>query len=86
MQQSKKFFAMRDHSNEKALRHFDRSLQSHMEHAKASLAATGDEPDLPVSGRDYGPFMPVGDEEIVWPSKDEIDDEKDGGEDPPVIA
>ena len=26
MRQSKKFFAMKDHSNEKALRHFDKSL------------------------------------------------------------
>ncbi|KAK0608668.1 hypothetical protein LWI29_034048 [Acer saccharum] len=30
MRQSKKFFAMKDHSNEKALRRFDRSLQQHM--------------------------------------------------------
>ena len=33
MLQSKKFFAMRDHSNEKALMRFDLSLQRHMEHA-----------------------------------------------------
>ena len=30
MSQSKKFFAMKDHSNEKALKRFDRSLQQHM--------------------------------------------------------
>ncbi|KAK0582319.1 hypothetical protein LWI29_024133 [Acer saccharum] len=30
MRQSKKFFAMKDHSNEKALKRFDRSLQQHM--------------------------------------------------------
>ena len=33
MRQSKKFFAMKDHSNEKALRRFDRSLEQHMENA-----------------------------------------------------
>ncbi|KAK0575837.1 hypothetical protein LWI29_007971 [Acer saccharum] len=30
MRQAKKFFAMKDHSNDKALRRFDRSLQQHM--------------------------------------------------------
>ncbi|KAK0608003.1 hypothetical protein LWI29_023909 [Acer saccharum] len=30
MRQAKKFFAMKDHSNEKALKRFDRSLQQHM--------------------------------------------------------
>ena len=30
MRQAKKFFAMKDHSTDKALRRFDRSLQQHM--------------------------------------------------------
>ena len=37
MRQSKKFFAMKDHSNEKALRHFDRSLQQHMASGVGSI-------------------------------------------------
>ena len=50
---------------------------------KGSLTSSGDEPVLgPISGRDYGPFMPEGDEEIVWPSEDEIDDEEDEGDIP----
>ena len=49
---------------------------------KRSLTNTGDEPDLgPVSGRDCGLFMPAGDEEIAWPSKDKIEDEIDDEED-----
>ncbi|KAK1588237.1 hypothetical protein Q3G72_021207 [Acer saccharum] len=37
MRQSKKFFAMKDHSNEKALRRFDKSLQLHMDNAMGSI-------------------------------------------------
>ena len=37
MRQSKKFFTMNDHSNEKALRRFDHSLQTHMEHAVETI-------------------------------------------------
>lgn len=33
MRQSKRFFAMKDHSNEKALKRFDRSLKQHMDGA-----------------------------------------------------
>ena len=126
MRQSRKFFAMKDHSNEKALKRFDKSFQLHMESAmgsvkkqikrwkaycrytrtephpmhlevptkrafntyysgkKGSLNGSGDEPYLgPVTGQDYGPFMPEGDEEIVWPSEDEVDDEEDN-EGPPA--
>ncbi|KAK1587115.1 hypothetical protein Q3G72_009687 [Acer saccharum] len=88
MRQSKKFFAMKDHSIEMALKRFDKSLQLHMDSAvgsikdqiKRSLTSTGNDPDLgPVSGRDYGSFMPTGDEEIAWPFEDEIDDEEDSG-------
>ncbi|KAK1576572.1 hypothetical protein Q3G72_015021 [Acer saccharum] len=128
MRQSKKFFAMKDHSNEKALRRFDKSLQRHMasavgsikeqrqrwkahccytrtephpmhleipsKHAfntyysgqKGSFSGSSAEPDLgPVAGRDYGPFMPGGDEKVVWPSEDEIEDDEDS-EDPPTAS
>ena len=104
MRQSRKFFALKDHSNEKALTRFVKSLKLHMDSVvdsvkeqikrwkahcrytrtephpmhlevptkrafntyypgkKGSLTSSGDEPDLgPVSGRDYGPFMPKGD-------------------------
>ncbi|KAK0600499.1 hypothetical protein LWI29_015539 [Acer saccharum] len=37
MRQAKKFFAMKDHSNEKALRRFDRSLQRHMANGVDSI-------------------------------------------------
>ncbi|KAK0570739.1 hypothetical protein LWI29_005682 [Acer saccharum] len=37
MRQSKKFFAMKDHLNEKALRCFDRSLQQHMASGVGSI-------------------------------------------------
>ena len=37
MRQAKKFFAMKDHSNEKALRRFDRSLQQHMTSGVGSI-------------------------------------------------
>ncbi|KAK0571820.1 hypothetical protein LWI29_022029 [Acer saccharum] len=128
MRQSKKFFAMKDHSNEKALRRFDRSLQQHMASGvdsikeqikrwkahcrynrtephpmhleipskrafntyysgqKGSFSGSGAEPDLgPVAGRDYGPFMPDGDEEVTWPSKEKIEDEEDS-ESPPAAS
>ncbi|KAK0584499.1 hypothetical protein LWI29_014166 [Acer saccharum] len=98
MRQLKKFFAMKDHSNEKALRHFDKSLQLHMASGvetpskrafntyysgqKGSFSGSSAEPDLgPATGRDYGPFMPDGDEEVVWPFEDEIEDDEDS-EDP----
>ncbi|KAK0571920.1 hypothetical protein LWI29_023592 [Acer saccharum] len=120
MRQVKKFFAMKDHSNEKALRHFDRSLQQHMANGvgsikdqikrwkahcrynktephpmhleipskrafntyysgqKGSFSGSGAEPDLgPVAVRDYEPFMPMEDEEVIWPSDEEIEDEED---------
>ncbi|KAK0583961.1 hypothetical protein LWI29_005639 [Acer saccharum] len=70
MRQSKKFFAMKDHSNEKALKRFDSQ--------KGNFSGSGAEPDLgPVAGRDYEPFMPEGDEEVTWPSEEEIEDEED---------
>jgi DNA-binding transcriptional regulator YiaG len=132
MRQSKKFFAMKDHSTEKALRRFEKSLQLHMDDAvssikeqikrwkahcrytgtdphpmhleipsrralhtyfsgrKGSFSGSGAEPDLgPVAGRDYEPFMPEGDEVVVWPSEDEIGDDdednvEDGGDDAPA--
>ncbi|KAK0577698.1 hypothetical protein LWI29_037205 [Acer saccharum] len=128
MRQSKKFFAMKDHSNEKALRCFDRSLQQHMASGvgsikeqikrwkahchynrtephpmhleipskrafntyysgqKGSFSGSSAEPDLgPVAGRDYEPFMPDGDEEVTWPSEEEIQDEEDS-EGPPAAS
>ncbi|KAK0608603.1 hypothetical protein LWI29_033222 [Acer saccharum] len=85
MRQSKKFFVMKDHSNEKALRRFDKSLQLHMA-SGGSFSGSGAEPDLgPVAGRDYGPFMPDGDEEVIWPSEEEIEDDEDS-EDPPTAS
>ena len=49
---------------------------------KGSFFGFSAEPDLgPVTGRDYGPFMPDGDEVVIWPSKDEADeDDEDGGD------
>ncbi|KAK0578949.1 hypothetical protein LWI29_018937 [Acer saccharum] len=123
MRQSKRFFAMKDHSNKKALRRFDKSLQLHMDNVmgsikeqikrwkahcrytrtdphpmhlevptkrvfntyyfgrKGSFSRSGVEPDLgPVTGSDYGPFMPDGDEVVFWPSEDEAkEDDEDGG-------
>ncbi|KAK0604503.1 hypothetical protein LWI29_016301 [Acer saccharum] len=37
MRQAKKFFAMKDHSNEKALKRFDKSLQQHMANGMDSI-------------------------------------------------
>ncbi|KAK0590680.1 hypothetical protein LWI29_030361 [Acer saccharum] len=128
MRQAKKFFAMKDHSNEKALRRFDRSLQQHMASGmgsikeqinqwkahcrynrtephpmhleipskrafntyysgqKGSFSGSGAEPDLGlVAGRDYEPFMLVEDEEVIWPSDEEIKDEEDS-EGPPAAG
>ena len=119
---------MKDHSNEKALRRFNKSLQLHMasgvgsikeqrkrwkahcrytrtephpmhleipsKHAfntyysgqKGSFSGSNAEPDLgPVAGRDFGPFMPDGDKEVVWPYKDEIEDDEDS-KDPPTAS
>ncbi|KAK1578078.1 hypothetical protein Q3G72_027349 [Acer saccharum] len=100
MRQSKKFFAMKDHSNEKALRHFDmtehhpmhleipskRAFNTYYFGQKGSFSGSGAEPDLgPVAGRDYGPFMLDGDEEVTWPSEEEIEDEEDS-EGPPAAS
>ncbi|KAK0581929.1 hypothetical protein LWI29_019678 [Acer saccharum] len=128
MRQAKKFFAMKDHSNEKALKRFDRSLQQYMASGvdsikdqikrwkahyrynrtephpmhieipskrafntyysgqKGSFSGSGAEPDLgPVAGRDYEPFMPMEDEEVIWPSDEEIEDEEDS-EGPPTAG
>ncbi|KAK0607612.1 hypothetical protein LWI29_017410 [Acer saccharum] len=128
MRQAKKFFAMKDHSNDKALRRFDRSLQQHMADGvgsikeqtkrwrahcrynrtephpmhleipskrafntyysgqKGSFSGSGAEPDLgPVAGRDYEPFMPEEDEEVIWSSEEEIEDEEDS-EGPPAAG
>lgn len=53
---------------------------------KGSFSGSGSEPDLgPVAGRDYEPFMPDGDEEVHWPSEDEIKDDEDR-EDPPAAS
>ncbi|KAK0585069.1 hypothetical protein LWI29_023016 [Acer saccharum] len=74
MRQAKKFFAMKDHSTDKALRRFD------------SFSGSGAEPDLgPVAGRDYEPFMPEEDEEVTWPSEEEMEDEEDS-EGPPTAG
>ncbi|KAK0582579.1 hypothetical protein LWI29_027296 [Acer saccharum] len=74
MRQAKKFFAMKDHSTDKALRRFD------------SFSGSGAEPDLgPVAGRDYEPFMPEEDEEVIWPSEEEMEDEEDS-EGPPTAS
>ncbi|KAK4842321.1 hypothetical protein QYF36_019599 [Acer negundo] len=81
MRQSKKFFVMKDHLNEKALRRFDKSLKLHIDGVftfntyysgkKGSLTSIRGEPDLgPITSRDYEPFMPMGDEEVVWLSED----------------
>ncbi|KAK0572997.1 hypothetical protein LWI29_001633 [Acer saccharum] len=128
MRQAKKFFAMKDHSTEKALWRFDRSLQQHMASGvgsikeqikrwrahcrynrtdphpmhleipskrafntyysgqKGSFSSSGAEPDLgPVAGRDYEPFMPEEDEEVTWPSEEEMEDEEDS-EGPPTAG
>ncbi|KAK1584525.1 hypothetical protein Q3G72_033734 [Acer saccharum] len=100
MRQSKKFFAMKDHSNEKALRRFDRTephpmhleipskraFNTYYSGQKVSFSGFGAEPDLgPVVGRDYEPFMPDEDEEVTWPSEEEIEDEKDS-EGPPAAS
>ncbi|KAK0580421.1 hypothetical protein LWI29_001793 [Acer saccharum] len=128
MRQSKKFFTIKDHSNKKALRRFDRSLQQHMTRGvgsikeqikrwkahcrynrtephpmhleipskrafntyysgqKGSFSGSGAEPDLGhVAGKDYRPFMPDGDEEVTWPSEEEIEDEEDS-EGPPAAS
>ncbi|KAK0592892.1 hypothetical protein LWI29_027323 [Acer saccharum] len=100
MRQSKKFFAMKDHSNEKALKRFDRTephpihleipskraFNTYYSGQKGSFSGSGAEPDLgPVAGRDYGHFMPDGDEEVTWPSKEEIEDEEDS-EGPPAAS
>ncbi|MBQ7425124.1 MAG: hypothetical protein IJV21_02545, partial [Lachnospiraceae bacterium] len=37
MRQAKKFFALKEHSNEKALRRYDRNLQRHMDGAVRSV-------------------------------------------------
>ena len=124
MRQAKKFFALKDHSNERALKRYDKNLQRHMDGAvrsvksqlklwkaycrytqteplpmhleiptkrafntyyssqKGSFTGSGAEPNLgPVAGRDYTPFMPKGDEEVVWPSEDKVsnEEEDDGG-------
>ncbi|KAK0606564.1 hypothetical protein LWI29_000692 [Acer saccharum] len=100
MRQSKKFFAMKDHSNENALRRFDRTephpmhleipskraFNTYYSGQKGSFFGFGAEPDLgSVAGRDYGPFMPDGDEEVTWPSEEEIEDEEDS-EGPPTAS
>ncbi|KAK0585815.1 hypothetical protein LWI29_034318 [Acer saccharum] len=128
MRQAKKFFAMKDHSTDKALRRFDRSLEQHMADGvgsikeqikrwrahcrynrtdphpmhleipskrafntyysgqKGSFSGSGAEPDLgPIAGRDYEPFMPEGDEEVIWPLEEEMEDEEDS-EGPPTAG
>ena len=53
---------------------------------KGSFFGSGAEPDLgPIAGRDYEPFMLEGDEEVTWPSEEEIEDEKDS-EGPPAAS
>ena len=50
-----------------------RAFNTYYSGQKGSITGVGIEPDLgPVPDRDYGPFMPTKDEEIVWPSEDEI--------------
>ena len=41
-----------------------------------------------MAGRDYTPFMPEGDEDVVWPSEDEVSEEEedDDGGFPPTSA
>ncbi|KAK0582570.1 hypothetical protein LWI29_027180 [Acer saccharum] len=100
MRQAKKFFAMKGHSNEKALRRFDRTephpmhleipskraFNTYYSGQKGSFSGSGAEPDLgPVAGRDYEPFMPMEDEEIIWPSDEEIEDKEDS-EGPPAAG
>ncbi|KAK1564453.1 hypothetical protein Q3G72_003572 [Acer saccharum] len=53
---------------------------------KGSFSGSSAEPDLgPVAGRDYEPFMPMEDEEVIWPSDEEIEDEEDS-EGPPAAG
>ncbi|KAK1580982.1 hypothetical protein Q3G72_001883 [Acer saccharum] len=100
MRQAKKFFAMKDHSTEKALRRFDRTdphpmhleipskraFNTYYSGQKGSFSGSGAEPDLgPVAGRDYEPFMPEEDEEVTWPSEEEMEDEEDS-EGPPTAG
>ncbi|KAK0585696.1 hypothetical protein LWI29_032630 [Acer saccharum] len=89
MRQSKNFFAMKDHSNEKALRRFDKSFQLHMASVVGLIKEQRKRWKAPShalrNSQDYGPFMPDGDEEIVWPSEDEIEDDEDS-EDPPTAS
>ncbi|KAK0572445.1 hypothetical protein LWI29_031558 [Acer saccharum] len=100
MRQAKKFFAMKDHSTDKALRRFDRTdphpmhleipskraFNTYYSGQKGSFSGLGAEPDLgPIAGRDYEPFMPEEDEEVIWPSKEEMEDEEDS-EGPPTAG
>ncbi|KAK0581189.1 hypothetical protein LWI29_011150 [Acer saccharum] len=100
MRQSKKFYAMKDHSNEKALKCFDRTephpmhleipskraFNTYYSGQKGSFSGSGAEPDLGlVAGRDYEPFMPKRDEEVTWPSEEEFEDEEDS-EGPPAAC
>ena len=64
-----------------------RAFNKYYSGQKRSITGLRVEPDLgPVPGRDYGPFMPADDEEIVWPSEYEIEDEADDGGGPSTTA
>ena len=64
-----------------------RAFKTYYSGQKRSITSVGVEPDLgPVPGRDYGPFMPTDDEEIIWPSEDEIEDEADDEGGPSTTA
>ena len=70
---------------------FRGTFQTRVQHLllgqKGCITGLGVEPDLgPVPGRDYGPFMPGDDEEIVWPSEDKIEDATDDEGGPSTAA
>ncbi|KAK0580489.1 hypothetical protein LWI29_002562 [Acer saccharum] len=51
-----------------------------------SFSGSGAEPNLgPDAGRDSEPFMLDGDEEVTWPSEEEIEDKEDS-EGPPTAG
>ncbi|KAK0577115.1 hypothetical protein LWI29_027927 [Acer saccharum] len=63
-----------------------RAFNTYYSGQKGSFSGSGAEPDLgPVAGRDYEPFIPDGDEEVTWPSEEEIEDEEDS-EGPPAAS
>ncbi|KAK0605540.1 hypothetical protein LWI29_027929 [Acer saccharum] len=79
MRQSKKFFAMKDHSNEKALRRFDskRAFNTYYSGQKGSFSGSGAEPDLgPVADRIMGLSCRMGTKKLPGLLEEEIEERK----------